>query len=354
MAALNDEALLFVVEWFDPMPQLKRKYLLKYFVDQKMVEMIDVKSKKIFLKKSPCPAEITKDDFFIGGKVLLYSRELDIIDYGDLKTKDKLQYQAQQCIVILPSSAYRNWGGIVNELVQKFNVSKMKTILLNAALADSVCKILEESPRESSQFSDAVSLVLVVSAEDGFNKLRLLVKGLRDQYKSDACVFATSNGIQTSDLYDLLFDAYQVPSTATLDNCTCCVVKPHAVKARLLGRILDHIIAQGYEVSCVRSLQFDRAQAEEFLEVYKGVVPEYADHVLQLSSGISVAMEIRAQSAVDTFRQTAGPWDIELARELRPDTIRGQFGEDRVRSAVHCTDLPGDGVSECEYCFRLL
>lgn len=354
MATQNDDSLLFVVEWFDPMPQLKRKYLLKYFIDQKMVEMIDVKSKKIFLKKSPCPPEIVKDDFFIGGKVLLYARELDIIDYGDLKTKDKLQYQAQQSIIILPPSSYNNWGNLVSEISHKFNITKIKSVLLSASLANSVCKVMEESSRKSNLLIDNVSLVLVVSAEDGFNKLRSLSAALKEQFRSDDCIFTTTNGIQTSDLFDLLFDAMQVPSTATLDNCTCCIVKPHAVKAKQLGPILSQIIAQGYEVSCARSLQFDRAQAEEFLEVYKGVVPEYADHVLQLCSGLCVALEIRAQNAVETFRQTAGPWDIELAKELRPDTIRGQFGVDRVRSAVHCTDLPGDGALECEYCFKLL
>lgn len=67
-----------------------------------------------------------------------------------------------------------------------------------------------------------------------------------------------------------------------------------------------------------------------------------------------MAIEVRAQNAVLTFRETAGPWDVELAKELRPDTIRGLFGEDKVRSAVHCTDLPTDGELECEYCFRIL
>jgi hypothetical protein len=43
MAARNDESLLFVVEWYDPSPMMKKKYLLKYFVDQHMVEMVDVK-----------------------------------------------------------------------------------------------------------------------------------------------------------------------------------------------------------------------------------------------------------------------------------------------------------------------
>ena len=37
---------------------------------------------------------------------------------------------------------------------------------------------------------------------------------------------------------------------------------------------------------------FDRLQAEEFLEVYKDVVPDYVDHVLQLSNGPAIALEV--------------------------------------------------------------
>jgi hypothetical protein len=48
------------------------------------------------------------------------------------------------------------------------------------------------------------------------------------------------------------------------------------------------------------------------------VIPDYKDHVLQLSAGISVAMEIRAEDAVNVFRVTAGPWDVPMAKELRP------------------------------------
>ena len=53
-------------------------------------------------------------------------------------------------------------------------------------------------------------------------------------------------------------------------------------------------------------------------------------------------------------RETAGPWDVDIAKEIRPQSIRGKFGENNVRSAVHCTDLPTDGVSDCEYCFRIM
>jgi hypothetical protein len=94
MAARNDETYLFVVEWYDPMPQLRRKYLLKYFTEQhavsflnlsifstweinfsySKVEMVDLKTKKIFLKKSPCPDYVTKEDLVLGGKVQLQNK----------------------------------------------------------------------------------------------------------------------------------------------------------------------------------------------------------------------------------------------------------------------------------------
>lgn len=90
------------------------------------------------------------------------------------------------------------------------------------------------------------------------------------------------------------------------------------------------------------------------LIVFSGVIPTYSDHVIQLVSGPSVVLEIRAVDAVTTFRITAGPWDVDMAKELRPGTIRALFGVDNIRNAIHCTDLPVDGLTECEYCFKLM
>ena len=49
-----------------------------------------------------------------------------------------------------------------------------------------------------------------------------------------------------------------------------------------------------------------------------------------------------------------GPWDVGMTKDLRPQSIRGQFAETNVRSAIHCTDLPTDGIIECEHCFRII
>jgi ribosomal protein L35AE/L33A len=62
---------------------------------------------------------------------------------------------------------------------------------------------------------------------------------------------------------------------AQLQSCTVCVVKPHALIEKKLGPIVQDIIDNGYEISDLELVHLDVANAEEFLEVYRGIVPEY-------------------------------------------------------------------------------
>lgn len=64
--------------------------------------------------------------------------------------------------------------------------------------------------------------------------------------------------------------------------------------------------------------------------------------------------QVRGQDVVPRFRETAGPWDVDMAKELRPNSIRGMFGETGARTGVHCTDLAEDGPLESRYFFELM
>jgi nucleoside-diphosphate kinase len=57
---------------------------------------------------------------------------------------------------------------------------------------------------------------------------------------------------------------------------------------------------------------------------------------------------------VQAFRDLCGPYDPEVARQVKPDCIRARFGVDKVRNAVHCTDLAEDGALEVQYFFQIL
>jgi nucleoside-diphosphate kinase len=58
-------------------------------------------------------------------------------------------------------------------------------------------------------------------------------------------------------------------------------------------------------------------------------------------------------TVVDEFRQLVGPLNPEIARAVRPYSLRAQFGDTTdsslSRNAVHCTDLWEDGEMECKF-----
>ena len=98
----------------------------------------------------------------------------------------------------------------------------------------------------------------------------------------------------------------------------------------------------------------DRPSAEEFLEVYKGVLPEYNQIVEEITNGPCVALEVRQENVVGSFREVCGPHDPEMAKTVRPKSIRAIFGKDKIRNGVHCTDLTEDALLEVEYFFNIL
>jgi len=181
---------------------------------------------------------------------------------------------------------------------------------------------------------------------------------LRAQFGTDgtrnACHGSDSPASADRELGFFFEQPGRFPATARYDNCTLCVVKPHAVKAGMAGVIVDSMIEEGFEVSAIELFTLTRVNASEFLEVYKGVLPEYNLMVEEMSNGPCIALEIRSEHAVQAMREVMGPHDPELARVLRPQTIRAKHGLDKVMNAVHCTDLVEDGQLEVEYFFRIL
>ena len=68
----------------------------------------------------------------------------------------------------------------------------------------------------------------------------------------------------------------------------------------------------------------EQANAEEFFEIYKGVVAEYEAMVNELSSGTSVALEITGKDddTPSRFREFCGPSDpVRLLNKLIPVLI---------------------------------
>lgn len=174
-----------------------------------------------------------------------------------------------------------------------------------------------------------------------------------DVLAQGACLYASTDDSASAD-NAFFFGSAPLPTSATFNDCTLCIIKPHAVNAGAAGAIINKIMSAGFDITAVEMFNMDRPNAIEFYEVYKGVVQEYQGMVQELTSGACIALEICAQDAVGSFRQFCGPMVPEIGQHLASNTLRAQFGQDSVQNAVHCTDLAEDGSLEVEYFFDIL
>ena len=86
--------------------------------------------------------------------------------------------------------------------------------------------------------------------------------------------------------------------------------------------VIGKIKECGFEITAVLMCSLDKANAEEFLEIYKGVVQEYPMMVTELCSGPCIALEIRAKDAVKTFREFVGPADPVSSRRIGCELVQ--------------------------------
>lgn len=66
-----------------------------------------------------------------------------------------------------------------------------------------------------------------------------------------------------------------IKSSAIYDGTSLGIIKPHIVKEKKLGAILQCIVDEGFKITAIKMIHLDRVQCDEFYEIYKGVVQEY-------------------------------------------------------------------------------
>jgi len=370
----SDERYVFVVEWYDTAASLVRTYNLTYFASDKTIDMFDLKNKKTFLKRCEYPS-ITLKDLFVGAIVTIFSRQLKIVDYADLFTRKKFEVQRGRTFAMIKPSSYTHIGKIIDIVEQNgFVIGNLKMTKMTLADAQEFYAEHKGKPffDELTNFmcSDFIVGMELIS-ENSIQKWRTLIGPTNCQVarieapNSIRALFGEEgvrNSVHGSDSpgsaqreIDFFFgEKSKLKPTAYFNNCTCAIIKPHIVFEGKAGKIIDFILNEGFEISSMQMFFLDRPTSEEFLEVYRGVLPEFSGMAEHLTTGPCIALEVRQEEAVKSFRDVCGPHDPEIAKMLRGNTIRAKFGTDRIRNAIHCTDLPEDGVLEVEYFFNIL
>ena len=366
---MSQQRFCFITEYFDNLASLCKTYQLFFYPSDGSVEMFDIKNRKIFLKRIVIP-EITMKDMYLGSDINIYSRKHKLIQYGDEYTKEYFSKIRTNTYGMIKPDGYLNIGKIIDMIynVGGFTISRLK--LCKMSLNDAAEFYGEHKGKPFYDFlinyitSDYIVGMELVK-KDAVKAWRDFIGPTNvDKAKSEApqslrAIFGNGekNTLHGSDSQasadreiNIVFNKIQ--HKPLLTNCSLLIIKPHTIAEGNAGKIIDIILSEGFEISSMQMFYLDKIFAEEFFEVYKGVLPEYSMIIEDMTQGPCIALEVRQEDVVNKLRALVGPHDPEIAKVLRPNTIRALFGKDRVRNAVHCTDLPEDGVIECDYFFN--
>ena len=123
---VGEERYKFEVDWYDQQAQIVRKYFLTYYPVDKTIDMFDIKNKRIFLKRCEYPA-VTLKDLSIGALVTVYSRQLKVVDYGDVHTRHLFEQMRQRTFGIIKPAAYPHMGKIIDMIyANNFRITRLK------------------------------------------------------------------------------------------------------------------------------------------------------------------------------------------------------------------------------------
>jgi len=129
---------------------------------------------------------------------------------------------------------------------------------------------------------------------------------------------------------------------------TLTIVKPDAVAKGVTGEILSRFEKAGLEIVALKKLRLTEQQAQGFYAVHKGR-PFYRDLVAFMTSGPVVVGVLEGLDAIAKNRELMGPTDSTKAES---GTIRGDFGTNIERNAVHGSDAPETARVEIAYFFN--
>lgn len=369
-----EERYAFVGEWYDPHATLTRRYQVLYYPMDNTCEMIDIKNRRLFLRRSKCE-NIQAGDLFVGAVVNILSRQLTIVEYGDEFTRKALGMRVEKTLGVIKPDCLSKMVPILDRaLSDGFTLCQARTLQLSLKEAGVFYAEYAGKPLYDKLvgfMTGGPILAFVLMGEGAVERWKKALGptdsavarqeapgSIRAQFGTDSIHNAChgSDSPQSAEReIQFFFGANPCGVTnATFTECTLGIIKPHAVKEGFTTQILHEIMEAGFTISSLQMYHMEKANAEEFYEVYKGVVREYTSMVEQLCSGPCIALEITGQDAHQRFRELTGPADPEIARHLRPYTLRAKFGADKIKNAIHCTDLPDDNVLEVEYFFKIL
>jgi len=131
---------------------------------------------------------------------------------------------------------------------------------------------------------------------------------------------------------------------------TLSIVKPDAVAANRIGKVMSFLESGGLRIIAMRMIHMSKREAEGFYAVHRER-PFFESLTKFMSSGPAVVMVLEGENAIARNREIMGATDPAKAGE---GTIRKALGTSIEHNAVHGSDAPETARVEIAYFFSAL
>jgi len=128
---------------------------------------------------------------------------------------------------------------------------------------------------------------------------------------------------------------------------TFAIIKPDAVKAGHVGKIIQRIEEAGFRIRAMQLRSLSKRDAEGFYAVHRER-PFFASLTAFMSSGPVVVLALEAPDAIKKWRALMGATDPAKAEA---GTLRKEFGASIEHNATHGSDAPETAAFELGYFF---
>lgn len=277
--------LSFLADYFDPHPQVLKKFLLKYYPESHEVEMKEINTGRKFLSKTKLDGSLSLDDFFVGSVVVIFARDLKLVDYGDNETRSALSEMSEVgAIFIAPSFASMAETVIQDIEFKGMILSNLKTFRLDASDVTDAAKLHQGDPDVMCKNNGETDMNYCIYMEFRGKNAAAASTAIIESHGIKGLIAASSNAQLESFKRHFLFKAHEpIARYEVAPESSCCVIKPHAIKSRVVGQILKDIKEGGFQITAMQVFHMDRSQATEFYEVYSGIKEYHSKYCRRIS-----------------------------------------------------------------------
>lgn len=128
---------------------------------------------------------------------------------------------------------------------------------------------------------------------------------------------------------------------------TYIMLKPDAVKRRLIGEVVSRIEKKGYHITQAKLMTLDK---EVIVEHYAHLLdkPFFPKLEAFMTSGPVFGMVVEGENVIAGMRQLMGPTNVH---EALPGTIRGDYASNVTENIIHGSDSEETAAIEIQRFF---